>query len=240
MKKSILLVLLYLLIQSIAGLVLACGFINQDENGLRWVTIINLLLSDVIMGGILIWMGYLSDKQLWNPTTGRCLGWTLVAGLSAIFITDAISSLADFLPNWLESAFDSLESNWLGILAIAIVGPILEEMLFRGAITTELLKAYSPKKAIIYSALIFGFFHLNPAQILVASLIGLLLGWLFYKTRSMIPGIIIHIINNSCSIFFSQAYPDAKSFLDIMGQTPYFICLAISILLLAYSIKKLA
>ena len=242
MKKSIILVLLYLLIQSIAalGLALGLGIMYQEpSNQEEWATIIALLLADVVMGAILIWKGYLSDRQLWNPTTATCLGWTIVAGSSAIFIADAISSLADFLPDWLENTFSNIETNWAGILAIAIVGPILEEMLFRGAITTTLLKTYSPKKAIIYSALIFGFFHLNPAPILVATLLGLLLGWLFYKTHSLIPCIIVHILNNSLSVYLSQAYPKAESFQDIIGLVPYFVCLTIAVLLLALAIKKL-
>ena len=242
MKKSIILVLLYLLIQAIAALVLAVGLgFTSQEVGYQeqWATIIALLLADVVMGGILIWKGYLSDRQLWNPTTATCLGWTLIAGVSAIFIADAISSLANFLPDWMENSFADIETNWLGILAIAIVGPVLEEMLFRGAVTTTLLKEYSPKKAIIYSALIFGIFHLNPAQILVATLLGLLLGWLFYRTRSLIPCIIVHILNNSLSVFLSKAYPEAESFQDIMGIVPYFVCLILSFLLLTLAIKKL-
>ena len=242
MKKSIILVLLYLLIQSIAalGLALGLGIMSKEPNDQEeWATIIALLLADVVMGGILIWKGYLSDRQLWNPTTVTCLGWTIVAGTSAIFIADAISSLANFLPDWLENTFSNIETNWAGILAITIVGPILEEMLFRGAITTTLLKAYSPKKAIIYSALIFGIFHLNPAQVLVASLLGLLLGWLFYKTHSLIPCIIVHILNNSLSVYLSQAYPKAESFQDIIGMVPHFVCLIISVLLLMLAIKKL-
>ena len=242
MKKSILLVLLYLLIQSIAalGVALGLGIMSQEpSNQEEWATIIALLLADVVMGGILIWKGYLSDRQLWEPTTVTCLGWTIVASSSAIFIADAISSLANFLPDWLENTFSNIETNWAGVLAIAIAGPILEEMLFRGVITTTLLKSYSPKKAVIYSALIFGIFHLNPAQILVATLLGFLLGWLFYKTHSLIPCIIVHILNNSLSVYLSQTYPKAESFQDIIGMVPYFIVLALAVLLLALSIRQL-
>lgn len=244
MKKSIILVLLYLLLQAIAALVISVAFglgtaSSREVMNLELPTIIALLVADVVMAGFLLQRGYFSEKQLWNPTSAHFLWWTVIAGISAIIVADAISSIAGFLPDWLEDSFNNIESNWLGILAIAIVGPILEEMLFRGVITTELLKTYNPKKAIIISATIFGVFHLNPAQILVAFLLGLLLGWLFYKTRSMIPGIVVHILNNSCSVFFSQAYPHADNFYDILGLTPYFIVLALAVLLLAFSIRQL-
>jgi membrane protease YdiL (CAAX protease family) len=201
--------------------------------------VIALLVANIVMAIILMMKGYLSNKTLWNTTTISFLGWTFVAGLSAIFISVVIASLTDFLPNWLESTFSNMEGSWLGILAIAIVGPILEEMLFRGAITSELLKAYSPKKAIIFSALIFGIFHINPAQVLNAFLLGLLLAWLFYKTHSLIPGILIHILNNSLSVYFTRTYPEADTLADIMGSTPYFLCLALAVLLMVASIWQL-
>ncbi|MCR4764664.1 MAG: CPBP family intramembrane metalloprotease [Bacteroidaceae bacterium] len=239
MKKSILLVLLYLLIQLIAGTLVSLAITQWPTLEVELSVVIALLLANVIMAGILFYKGYLSDKQLINPTTPSFLCWTVVAGLSAIFISDAVASIFSFLPNWLESTFSNMEGSWLGVLAIAIVGPVLEEMLFRGAITTELLKGYSPKKAIIYSALIFGIFHINPAQVLNAFLIGLLLGWLFYKTRSLVPCIVIHILNNSLSVFFTKIYPDAETLIDVMGPIPYFICLAVAILLLILSIQLL-
>lgn len=86
------------------------------------------------------------------------------------------------------------------IIAAVIVAPIGEEIIFRGMITKLLLEEYRPTKAIIISALIFGIIHFNPAQIPGAIIAGILLGWLYYKTRSVIPGIILHFINNAASV----------------------------------------
>lgn len=239
MKKSILLVLLYLLIQTIAGGFLALLITQWWGASVEFAMVVALLAADIIMAGILIQKGYASDSRLIHPTTASFISWTLVAGISAIFISDFIASLTDFLPNWLESTFSNMEGSWLGVLAIAIIGPILEEMLFRGAVTTELLKSYSPQKAILFSALIFGIFHINPAQVLNAFLLGLLLAWLFYKTHSLIPGILIHILNNSLSVYFTQAFPEADTLSDIMGSILYFLCLGLAVLLLAFSFRKI-
>lgn len=65
-----------------------------------------------------------------------------------------------------QELFISMSHNIFGVLSIAIVVPILEEVLFRGAIEGHLLrKGWSPKWAILVSALIFGIIHGNPAQI---------------------------------------------------------------------------
>lgn len=242
MKKSIILVLIFYLLQMIGGGVATAltMFMGKDNTeGLYLSIAIALLLSDIVMAAILFRMGYLSDKKLWNPTTPVFFLGTFVAGISGIFVCDAVSALADFLPNLMEDTFDSLENSLLGIIAIVIVGPVLEEMLFRGAITTELLKHYSPKVAIVLSALMFGVFHINPAQILTATLMGLLLAWLFYRTRSLMPGILVHILNNGLSVYYSNTYPNANSFVDILGYFPYFLCLTAALSLLFFSIQKL-
>ena len=59
-----------------------------------------------------------------------------------------------FFAQFVGQTFDILQSGWLGILCISVLGPVLEELLFRGAITKELLRRYSPAKAILFSGLI--------------------------------------------------------------------------------------
>lgn len=97
---------------------------------------------------------------MWAPVSVPYLGWSIIIGFATIFLIDFVMSKLSFLPDWLGNTFDLLQSGWLGILCISVLGPILEEMLFRGAITKVLLRKYNPVKAIILSALIFGIFIL--------------------------------------------------------------------------------
>ena len=85
--------------------------------------------------------------------------------------------------------------------------------------------------AILISALLFGVFHINPAQILPAFLIGILLAWTYYKTGSLIPCILMHILNNSLAVYLSIKYPEAENMDDLINGTPYLIVLFGSILL---------
>ena len=93
---------------------------------------------------------------------------------------------------------------------VFMLGPILEELLFRGAVTKVLLKKYNPLTAILISGLIFGIFHMNPAQVVGATLIGFILAWIYYKTHSLIPCILIHIMNNSLSVYLALKFPDVE------------------------------
>ena len=144
-----------------------------------------------------------------------------------------------FLPNLLDQTFDILQSGWLGILCISVLGPVLEELLFRGAITKELLRRYSPAKAILFSGLIFGIFHLNPVQIIGACLIGFLLAWLYYKTRSLMACILIHIMNNGLSVYLSLKHPEMEDVTHLLSNPYVLVWAVVFILLLLLSLKQL-
>jgi len=102
------------------------------------------------------------------------------------------------MPESIKEYFANLiQPNIFSFLSIAVAAPILEEMLFRGIILEGFLKNYSPQKAIIWSSIIFGIFHLNPWQAVNAFLIALFIGWIYWKTNSLIPGILLHFANNA-------------------------------------------
>jgi membrane protease YdiL (CAAX protease family) len=89
-------------------------------------------------------------------------------------------------------------------ILMVIAAPILEELIFRGIILDGLLKLYSPIKSILVSSFLFGFVHLNPWQFITGFIIGIFSGWIYYKTRSLSPSIIIHLTANLCG--FSYRY----------------------------------
>lgn len=86
--------------------------------------------------------------------------------------------------------------NVIYFVSIAIVPPIIEEFIFRGAILGTLRK-HGDAFAIIVSAVLFGFMHANFIQTPVTFLTGLILGYLTVKTNSIIPAMILHFVNNA-------------------------------------------
>ncbi len=91
--------------------------------------------------------------------------------------------------------------NIIYFIAIAVVPPIIEEFLFRGAILGSLRK-HGDALAIVVSAVMFGFAHSNFIQTPVTFLTGLVLAYLTVKTNSLIPAIIIHFVNNGSAVAF--------------------------------------
>ena len=97
--------------------------------------------------------------------------------------------------------------------AFAIVPAVCEEWFFRGMIMQTLLKRGSAVKAILMSAALFGFFHIlsNSAisldRLIPTTLMGILLGYVCYRSKSIWPGAILHMLHNGCLVFLGYFQP---------------------------------
>lgn len=250
MKTVIKLVLIYFLMQILGALIsgpfcllytyLAGGAFDAGRAG-ELALVPAMLLGFVFMGLYLWRKHYLTgDRRLYSFLSLPYLAWSMLLGMSSLFLVGILASKLSFLPDWLDQTFDLLQTGWVGILCIAVLGPILEELLFRGAITKILLRKYRPVKAVVISGLVFGIFHLNPAQVVSATFIGILFAWLYYRTKSLVPGILIHILNNSLFVILRMQYPGVEDGSELLGQTAFAAALVLFILLFFISYRKLS
>ena len=97
-----------------------------------------------------------------------------------------------------------------GYLIIGLLAPLSEEIVMRGAILRELLRSsrLTPWGSITLSAVFFALIHMNPVQMPHAFLIGLLLGWMYWRTGSILPGVAYHWANNSVAFVLHAIYPN--------------------------------
>ena len=94
--------------------------------------------------------------------------------------------------------------------SLAFLAPLLEEVFFRGAIQGVLMRFFGrPWPAIIVAALVFGIIHWNPVQVVYATLFGLVLGWIYYRTGSLLSVIVGHVLNNSLAVMTTVAFSTA-------------------------------
>jgi len=89
---------------------------------------------------------------------------------------------------------------WVLFLVVALTPGICEEVLFRGFLF-RFFERYGGAKAIIISAALFAVFHLDPFRLLPVFLLGMLLGYLTYRSKSLISSMLSHTINNALAIF---------------------------------------
>ena len=141
--------------------------------------------------------------------------------LGAIIVVAQLNSLMSMvlpLPTWLEEIFNDLVGGplWASLLAVVIVAPLTEELLFRGVILRGLLLHYSAPTAIIASSLLFGLVHLNPWQAVGAVALGVLFGWWYVRTRSLTLCIFGHAFNNLIAVLLFK-FGDWEPVSNIFG-----------------------
>ncbi|WP_315970309.1 CPBP family intramembrane glutamic endopeptidase [Clostridium botulinum] len=83
-----------------------------------------------------------------------------------------------------------------------IIAPIFEEIVLRGIILEGFLNKYKPITSIIVSSVIFGLWHGNIPQFITATILGILVGIIYYKTRSTVLCIVSHILNNGLTFLY--------------------------------------
>ena len=127
----------------------------------------------------------------------------------------------------------------VGLIDTGILTPVAEELLCRGAIlgTLLLMMPRRPWVCIVVSALIFGLIHLNPVQMVFGSLYGLLLGWLFWRTGSLLPGIVVHVANNTTVMILPESIDDA---IESMSLTTEALLSVVSLIVLFVALRWFA
>jgi membrane protease YdiL (CAAX protease family) len=110
-------------------------------------------------------------------------------------------------------------SDWLGellgkqgqlglgtaLLLVALLPAVAEEVTFRGVVLAGLRRSGSRWIAVVGSALVFGLFHINPYHVVAASVVGVLLGWVALESGSIVPGVLIHLINNGAQVLMERS-----------------------------------
>ena len=87
----------------------------------------------------------------------------------------------------------------LNLFVLAVLPALLEELVFRGCIL-RLLRPYGDLFAVMVSALLFGLMHGNLRQIPFATIVGIVLGWLYVVTENIWMPILVHFTNNTISV----------------------------------------
>ena len=130
-----------------------------------------------------------------------------IATIAMGFVSEPLSSWLP-MPEHIKAIFEKILSDSLwAFLATVIAAPVLEEFLLRGIIERGLLHWMSPWKAILWSAFFFAVIHLNPWQATGAFIAGILFGWIYWKTRSLVACIFVHMTNNGTAYLMQYIFP---------------------------------
>ena len=220
------------------------GKLLPDTTG----TLISSVVSSILTLAVFLWLKWspFSRTYLQSRPWG-VLVWVVVLALGTIVPSTWLGEQIPYeMPQEIEQMLSEMLHNRWGYLAIGILAPIVEEMVFRGAILrtllllggrgndqSSMLNAQSSKfqafAAILISALLFGAVHGNVQQFVHATLMGLLLGWMYYRTNSIVPGIVFHWINNTAAYVIANVIPNSEHarLVDVLGGEQRSVWLAL-------------
>lgn len=177
--------------------------------------------------------------------------WAAVASVGCLLFDIMVMMIFPVIDEWNILIFGEDSGpdtfNFIDLISGCMLAPLVEEAIFRGAIERRLLeKDWNPWFAIVISAIIFAIPHFS-LYTLFFSCFGILVGWLYYRTRSIWPGILIHSLNNSLALFVIGYFLSDFVPSDFMSEDDASLPLKISIPLLLvgiailyYSVKQIA
>lgn len=166
----------------------------------------------LIVFGIWYYKGFVknSPKVKLSQVFGvKSLVAAIIGAVGFFFAINAALILADlFLPRVMDQYQQIIELAGLGsdtvitIVYAICLGPVLEELVFRGVIFSMLEKSkIKPLWIILITAVLFGFVHMNLIQGVYAAALGLFLGFLRYKYGSILISIVAHIVLNTAGTY---------------------------------------
>lgn len=175
-------------------------------------------------------------------------GFSLPLILALVILAVAMQFICQYILNGLESVMSSQVNTYLqsmdslniwslgfstsGIILFAyaiVLGPVMEETVFRGLIMGSCLESGGFWAANILQAVLFGIYHMNLVQGIYAFAMGLFLGYVAYRGKGIRYSITLHIVFNVIGLFWSSIVTNAVTLFS-RG------CLIVAVILAAFAL----
>jgi membrane protease YdiL (CAAX protease family) len=199
-------VLLFIFLSMLTGILISLGYFSGKP---LWIDFMEMMGYLLAAGGTLLLViriktrGY-GERPAFvhrkvNPANHLVV---LILTIMGLLVIDPLTNIIP-MPDNVKELFEQMFSKTVPAFFTAVIfAPILEELIFRGIVLEGFLKNYSPVKAILLTNVLFGLAHLNPWQFVGAFLMGILISWVYYKTRNLVLPVLMHFLNNLLSYLF--------------------------------------
>ena len=111
----------------------------------------------------------------------------------------------------ISKLFELLDTPVWFFFVGAILAPLVEEIFFRGFLFQGFRAKYGWVGGMLLSSTIFAFAHLDPVSLLPTFILGCLLAYLYHRSNSVWPGVILHVFVNTfglISVYVLTQYPN--------------------------------
>lgn len=192
--------------------------LQLNANPIRTAIVLSQYLFMLLPAWLLARSWHSSSVERYLRLRRASLGEVSLAVLLALafipagtFIANETSRFVD-APEWLEqmtavlfTADSAGEFVWL-VFVVALTPAFCEEVFFRGFVQRTLERTIGWKSVIVVGVL-FGLFHMQPLGLVTLSMLGIIIGYLFYRSRSLLPAIAAHFTNNFVAILALYLHP---------------------------------
>ncbi|HXG09516.1 MAG TPA: CPBP family intramembrane glutamic endopeptidase [Gemmataceae bacterium] len=195
-----------------------------------------LLIIRLVVGA-----GWRRKLALYRPSVAQIV--LTVLSLPAFLILPAgIHELVKkVLPSMMDENMQVMQEMfgqwplWLGILAIGVGPGLGEELWCRGFLGRGLVARWGWTAGVLWTSLLFGLLHVDPAYAAVTAAMGLWLHFVYLTTRSLWASILLHTLNNSTAVVAARfAHDPALQAIDKPAdQIPWQVYVAAALLLTA-------
>ena len=151
-------------------------------------------------------LGFVKTKGI-KPYAFAVGMWIIGLSILMLWVQALISFGVDSLvpPDTAQKALDEAgDSIIVTIVLVGILGPIAEEIFFRGYVLPGLVKRFGIGWALLLSSVMFGMFHIDPGAIVPTFALGLALGWVYLKTGSIWPAMFAHGLHNTVAVLIAK------------------------------------
>lgn len=209
--QTLFLLILLFVLTVVIGIVNRVFLYGTVNNSL--LDLLRTLIADSIILAIAYLLRKRGDKQFsipLRPINSNIFLWvTFISPFCFFFISGIVIFICMLFPYFITNPPpNNISIDTFTLIKVACIVPIFEELIFRGIILDGFLHRYSPFKAIFLSSLCFASLHFGP-QIATSIFLGLMAGYLYYYTKSVWPGIILHGLNNFYACFIVYVTDEA-------------------------------
>lgn len=208
-----------------------------------------VLATQLILLGIPLLAAVYSKKSLrktfrLNAFCLRHIAGSIVMIIGAILVGIVLTAVTSAVfPSSAEGvsvSMDYLMGNNFAqtLLVVALLPAVCEELMFRGYIFSAFEAKMKPAAAIFTASVIFGLYHMSIVRFFTTMLLGTVICYVAYRSKSIFPGMLMHFINNACSVF-TVYYPEQTKRLfpvlvkETVDMTDMLLMLAAGIVCLA-------
>ncbi len=198
---------------AVGGAVLGFGLKYHPDQNILYTHLSLFIGQGLIALPVLILLLHRKERLLYRFRIHKI---SLHTALSVIIFSIGVILLADEMDRLMNTFFtipdvfedvgkllklESFGSAFLIISSIVIIAPLGEELLFRGFLQQFLEEHWKDiTRAVLITSLFFAFIHMNPFWIIQIYILGIMLGYLAWKTGSIISSFILHGLNNGFAI----------------------------------------